>query len=346
MKINGREISSRKQPFIIAEISANHNKSLSRTLKIIREAKKAGAHAVKIQSYNANSITLNCKNKFFLIKDKKSLWNNKNLYSLYKKGSLPYSWYKAIFSEAKKNDLICFSSPFDENAIDYLDKFNVPAYKIASFENNHTPLLEKVIKKKKPLIISLGATTKNEINDLYKFFLKRKFFNFAFLQCTSSYPAKIEDSNIRTIVDLKKKYKIEIGLSDHTEGLAASIAAVSCGATIIEKHFTLDKNAGGLDDSFSMNPDEFRILVEETKNAWLSLGKISYSLSNDEKRHKIFKRSIFISKDIKKNEIFTTQNLKVVRPSNGLAPKFFEKVLGKKSKKNIKFGTPLQKKHY
>ena len=346
MKIFGREITTKKQPFIIAEISANHNNSMTRTLKIIKEAKKVGAHAIKLQSYDANSMTLNSNNKFFLIKDKKSLWYKKNLYDLYKKAALPYSWYKEIFAEAKKNDIICFSTPFDENSVDYLDNFNVPAYKIASFENNHIPLLEKVIKNKKPLIISLGATTKREINYLYNFLIKKKFYNFAFLQCTSAYPAKIEDSNIKTIIDLKKKYKIEIGLSDHTPGIGAAVAAISYGATIIEKHFTLDKNAGGFDDIFSMDPDEFRLLVNETKNAWLSLGKISYGLSKDEKRHKMFKRSIFVSKDIKKNEKFTKDNLKIVRPSNGLDPMYFKSVIGKKSKQNLKFGTPLQKKHF
>ena len=346
MKISGREITTRKEPFIIAEISANHNNSMARTLKIIKEAKKVGAHAIKLQSYVADSMTLNSNNKYFLIKDKKSLWYKKNLYDLYKEAALPYSWYKEIFLEAKKNSIICFSTPFDENSVDFLNNFNVPAYKIASFENNHIPLLEKVIKKKKPLIISLGATTKKEINYLYNFLIKKKFYNFAFLQCTSSYPARIEDSNIKTILDLRKKYKVEIGLSDHTPGIGAAVASISYGATIIEKHFTLNKNAGGFDDSFSMDPDEFRLLVNETKNAWLSLGKISYSLSKDEKRHKMFKRSIFVSKNIKKNEKFTKDNLKIVRPSNGLDPMYFKSVIGKKSKKNLKFGTPLEKKHF
>ena len=346
MKISNNKISVRKPPFIIAEISANHNNSMVRTLKLIREAKKVGANAIKLQSYNAQSMTLNSKNKFFLIKDKKSLWYKKNLFDLYKKAALPYSWYKEIFAEAKKNEIICFSTPFDENAVDFLHKFNVPAYKIASFENNHFPLIEKVIKKKKPIIISLGATTKKEINFLYNYLIRRKFYNFAFLQCTSAYPAKIEDSNIKTIMDLKKKFKVQIGLSDHTPGIGAAVAAVSYGATIIEKHFTLDKSAGGFDDIFSMDPDDFRLLVKETKNAWLSLGKISYDLSKDEKRHKMFKRSIFVSKDIQKNEKFTKKNLKIVRPSYGLDPMYFKTVIGKKSKQKLKFGTPLQKKHY
>jgi pseudaminic acid synthase len=346
MKIQGRKISKKNPPFIIAEISANHNNSITRTFKLIKEAKKVGAHAIKLQTYDADSMTLNSNNKYFKITDKKSLWHKKNLYDLYKKAALPYSWYKDIFKEAKKNNIICFSTPFDEKAVDYLNSFDVPAYKVASFENNHIPLLEKVIKKKKPIIISLGATTKKEINIIYNFLLKKKFYNFALLQCTSSYPAKIEDSNIKTILDLRKNYKVEIGLSDHTPGIGAAVAAISYGATIIEKHFTLDKNAGGFDDIFSMDPNEFKSLVIETNNAWLSLGKVSYSLSKDEQRHKMFKRSIFVSKDIKKNEIFTKDNLKIVRPSNGLDPIYYKNVLGKKSKSSLKFGTPLKKKHF
>ena len=346
MKILRRKITLKKPPFIIAEISANHNNSMARTLKIIKEAKKVGANAIKLQTYDANSMTLNSNNKYFMIKDKKSLWYKKNLFELYKQAALPYNWYKEIFSEAKKNDIMCFSTPFDENAVDFLNNFNVPAYKIASFENNHFPLIKKVIKKKKPIIVSLGATSKKEINYIYNFFIKNKFYNFAFLQCTSSYPAKIEDSNIKTIIDLRKKFKVEIGLSDHTPGIGAAIAAVSYGATIIEKHFTLDKNAGGFDDIFSMDPEDFRLLVNETKNAWLSLGEVSYSLSKDEIRHKMFKRSIFVSKDIKKNEKFSRKNIKIVRPSNGLDPIYFDQILGKKCKQNLKFGTPLKKKHF
>lgn len=346
MKILGKEISLNKKPFIIAEISANHNNSISRTFKLIEEAKKVGADAIKLQTYNADSMTLNCDSKYFKINDKKSLWYNKKLYNLYKKASLPYSWYKDIFKKARQNNIICFSTPFDEKAVDFLDTFKVPAYKIASFENNHIPLLEAVIKKKKPMIISLGATTKKEIDYLYNFLRKKKFNNFALLQCTSSYPAKIQDSNIKTILDLRKNYKVEIGLSDHTPGIGAAVAAIAYGATIIEKHFTIDKNAGGLDDIFSMDPDEFKMLVEETKNAWLSLGKISYNLSKDEKRHKVFKRSIFVSRDIKKNEIFTKENLKIIRPFNGLDPKYFKNILGKRSRQNLKFATPLEKKHY
>jgi len=344
MKIQNRKISLKKPPFIIAEISANHNNNIERTLKLVREAKKVGADAIKLQTYKADSLTLNSTKSQFVINDKKSLWYKKTLFDLYEKGSLPYSYYKDIFREAKKNNIICFSTPFDETSVDFLTTFKVPAFKIASFENNHFPLIEKVISKKKPIIISLGATTLIDIINIYKFFKKKRFNNFAFLQCTSSYPAKIEESNIKTVLDLRKKFKIEIGLSDHTPGIAAAISAISYGASIIEKHFTLDKSGGGLDDIFSMDPEDFNLLVKESKNAWLSLGKIYYGLTKSEKRHKVFKRSIYAKKNIKKGEIFSEKNLKVIRPHYGLEPKFYKKILGKTSKRNIRYASPLNRK--
>ena len=344
MKIYNKKISVNHPPFIIAEISANHNNSIKRTLNLVREAKKAGADAIKLQTYKAESLTLNSSKSQFVINDKKSLWYKKTLFDLYQKGSLPTSYYKEIFREARKKDIICFSTPFDEVSVDFLSKFKVPAFKIASFENNHFPLIEKVITKKKPLIISLGATTYKEILFLYKFLRNKKFNNFAFLQCTSSYPARIEESNIKTILDLKKKFKIEIGLSDHTPGIGAAISAISYGASIIEKHFTLDKNSGGLDDIFSMDPDEFNLLVRESKNAWLSLGKTYYGLTKSEKRHKVFKRSIYAKKDIKKGEIFSEKNIKIIRPNYGIEPKYYKKILGKIAKRNIRYASPLKKK--
>lgn len=344
MKILNKKISINDPPFIIAEISANHNNSIKRTLKLVREAKKVGVDAIKLQTYQPESLTLETYKSQFVINDKKSLWYKKSLYELYKKGSLPRSYYKEIFKEAKKHDIICFSTPFDEESVDFLTKFEVPAFKIASFENNHFPLIEKVVSKKKPIIISLGATTLSEIVYLYKFLINKNFNNFAFLQCTSSYPARIEESNVKTILDLRKKFKIEIGLSDHTPGIAAAISAISYGASIIEKHFTLDKKAGGLDDSFSMDPEEFNLLVKESKNAWLSLGKIHYGLTKSEKRHQVFKRSIYAKKDIKKGEIFSKNNLKVIRPSYGLNPKYYKKLLGKVAKRKIDYATPLTKK--
>ena len=342
MKIKNRIISENYPPFIVAEISANHNNRLSRALKLIDEAKKAGADAVKIQTYKADTITMKSKNKNFLIKDKNSLWNGKYLYDLYKQGSTPWEWHKEIFERAKKNKIICFSSPFDEKAVDFLDLLKCPIYKVASFENNHFPLIKKIIRKKKPIIISTGVSTLKDIKNIIDLLKRKKFKNFSLLKCTSSYPASSFDSNLRTISDLKNKFKIEVGLSDHTPGIGAAIASVSYGASIIEKHFTINKLAGGLDDSFSIQPDELEMLVRETRQAWASKGKIFYGLTKSEKKSKIFKRSIFISKDIKKGEKFTKNNIAIIRPGNGLSPIFYEKIIGKKSKKNIRKATPMK----
>ena len=344
MKIFNRIISEKKPPFIIAEISANHNNSLQRALKIIDEAKKAGADAVKIQTYKAETITLDSKKKDFLIDDKKSLWHGKYLYELYQKGSTPWEWHKEIFERAKKNNIICFSSPFDETAVDFLKKFKPQVYKVASFENNHVPLIKKIIKTNKPIIVSLGLTKLKDVKYLISLFKKCKFKNFALLKCTSAYPAKLEESNLKTILDLKKRFNVEIGLSDHTPGIGAAIASVAYGATIIEKHFTLNKNAGGFDDIFSIEPHELNSLVQESKRAWLSLGKVYYSYTKSEKRHSMFKRSIYTSKDIKKGELFSKNNVKIIRPNKGLHPKYYFEILGKKSLKNIEYATPFKKK--
>ncbi len=346
MKINNRKISINSPPFIVAEISANHNNNLNRALKLIDEAKKAGADAVKLQTYTADTITLKTKKREFLISDKESLWKGKYLHDLYKKGSTPWSWHKELFNRAKKNRIICFSSPFDETAVDFLEKFNVPAYKIASFENNHIPLVKKIIKTKKPIIISTGATHLKEIYEIIKVFRRKKFKNFALLKCTSSYPASVKESNIETIVDLRKRFKTEIGLSDHTPGIGAAVASISFGASIIEKHFTLNKKSGGLDDSFSMDANELNNLVIECKRAWQSKGKIFYGVTKSEKKSLIFKRSIYTSKKIKKGELLSKKNIKVIRPNLGLHPKYYEKILGKKVLKDLDRATALKKSHF
>ena len=346
MKIDKRIISANHPPFIIAELSANHNNSIKRTLKLIDEAKRAGADAVKIQTYTADSMTLNSQSKDFLINDKKSLWNGQYLYQLYKKGSMPLEWHKEIFAMAKKKKILCFSTPFDETAVDFLNKFKVPAFKIASFENNHFPLIKKIIDKKKPIIISLGLTKIEDINDILKIFKKKHYNNFAFLKCTSSYPALASDSNLLTIADLKKKFNVEVGLSDHTPGIGAAVASVVYGASIIEKHFTLDKKSGGLDDSFSIEPDELNNLVIETRRAWESKGKIYYGISKSEKKSLMFKRSIYSCKDIKKGEKFSKNNLIIVRPGYGILPKYFEEMIGKKALKNIDEAKPIKKNYY
>lgn len=342
MKIGKREISERKPPFIVAEISANHNNSLSRTLKLIDEAKNAGADAIKIQTYKPDTITLKSKKKDFLINNKKSLWFGKYLYELYSKGSLPWEWHKAVFERAKKNKITCFSTPFDETAVNFLEKLKCPLYKVASFENNHVPLIEKLISLKKPIIISTGLTRLNDIKFIIQNFKKRKFQNFVLLKCTSSYPAPEEDTNLKCIEDLRKRFKINVGLSDHTEGIGVAIASVMFGSVLIEKHFTLNKKDGGLDDSFSINPKELRELVVETKRAWKSRGKVYYGISKSERASVIFKRSIYVSRNIKKDELLSKNNIKVVRPNLGLHPKYFNQVLGKKAKKNLFRANPLK----
>ena len=342
MKIGKREISERKPPFIVAEISANHNNSLSRTLKLIDEAKNAGADAIKIQTYKPDTITLKSKKKDFLINNKKSLWFGKYLYELYSKGSLPWEWHKAVFERAKKNKITCFSTPFDETAVNFLEKLKCPLYKVASFENNHVPLIEKLISLKKPIIISTGLTRLNDIKFIIQNFKKRKFQNFVLLKCTSSYPAPEEDTNLKCIEDLRKRFKINVGLSDHTEGIGVAIASVMFGSVLIEKHFTLNKKDGGLDDSFSINPKELRELVVETKRAWKSRGKVYYGISKSERASVIFKRSIYVSRNIKKDELLSKNNIKVVRPNLGLQPKYFNQVLGKKAKKNLFRANPLK----
>ena len=335
MIIQNKIISRKNPPFIVAEVSANHNNSLQRALKLIDEAKKAGADAVKIQTYTADTITLDSKKRDFLITDKKSLWYGKYLYELYKKGSTPWEWHNEIFNRAKKNNIICFSTPFDETAVDFLRKFNPPVFKVASFENNHFPLIKKIIKTKKPIIISLGVSTLKDIQELVIYLRKNKAKNFALLKCTSSYPASVSDSNLKTILDIKKKFNVEVGLSDHTPGIGVAIASVAFGASIIEKHFTLNSNDGGLDDSFSINPSELNSLVCESRRAWESIGKKYFGILKSEENSIIFKRSIYASRNILKGEKFTKNNIKIIRPSFGISPKYFDKILGKKSLKNI-----------
>jgi len=342
MKIKDRVINESKPPFVIAEISANHNNSLKRALRLIDEAKEAGADAVKLQTYKPSTIAVNSDKKEFVIKDRKSLWYGKSLYELYKIGSMPWEWHKELFKRAKKNNIICFSSPFDESAVDFLKKLKSPAYKVASFENNHVPLMKKIIAVKKPTIVSLGITKLNNIKNIVNLFKKSNHKNFALLKCTSSYPAPVEESNLKTIKDLKKRFKVQIGISDHTQGIGVAIASISYGASIIEKHFTLNKKSGGLDDSFSIDPKELKDLVVESKRAWSSQGKVYYDLSKSEKKSNFFKRSIFIISKMKKGERFTDKNLKILRPNLGLDPKYYYKVLGKKCLLNLSKNTPLK----
>ena len=343
MKILNRNIDISSKPFVIAEMSGNHCKSLSVALKIVEAAAKSGADAIKLQTFSLNSMTLNLKTKNFIISDNKSLWKGKKLYNLYNKVHTPWKWHSTIIKKAKKFGLICFSSVFDEESLDFLESLNAPAYKIASFENNHYPLIEKVAKTKKPLIISTGLASYKDLDEIYRILKKSKNLNFAFLKCTSSYPASPENTNLNTIPSLIKKYKCTVGLSDHTLGTSTAIASVSLGSRIIEKHIKLSKKSKSLDDKFSLDPYEFKKMTLGISTAWKSLGKNYLGLSNEENKSKFFKRSIYVTKRINKGEIFSKNNIKVIRPGNGLHPKFFNKLLGKKSKKDLKKGTPTRK---
>ena len=338
IKIAHHTIGLNHSPFIIAEMSGNHNQSLERALEIVDAAAFAGADAIKLQTYTADTITMKGA---YTINDENSLWNGKELHELYQQAYTPWEWHQPIFERAKEKGLIAFSSPFDETAVDFLETLDVPAYKIASFENTHLPLIRKVAQTGKPIIISTGVSSISDIDETVRLLRKEGCENFILLKCTSTYPATPENTNINTIPHLSKLYNCIVGLSDHTMGIGVSVAAVALGARVIEKHFTLRRADGGVDSAFSLEPEELKALVVETKNAYLSLGEISYGVQQAEEKSKFFKRSIYVSKDIAIGEIFTNENLKIIRPGNGLAPKFIDDIIGKKAKCFIKAGTPL-----
>lgn len=345
VKIENRIIGENAPPFVIAEMSGNHNRSLERALGIVYAAAKAGAHALKLQTYTADTMTLNLNEGEFRIEDPKSLWKGHSLYDLYEEAHTPWEWHKPIFDLCKKLGLIAFSTPFDATAVDFLESLNVPCYKIASFENTDIPLIRKVAATGKPVFISTGMATLAELRETAQVFKKSKNKNLILLKCTSAYPARAEDANLRTILDLKKKFKCQVGLSDHTIGLAAAVASVSLGATAIEKHFTLSRAEGGVDAAFSLEPKEMTQLVEETTRAWKSLGKISYGCSSEKEKNSLqFRRSIYAVENIKAGERFTEKNLRCIRPGLGLAPKYLARLIGKKAKIPLKKGTPMRMK--
>jgi pseudaminic acid synthase len=325
-------------PFIIAEMSGNHNQSLERALKIVDAAADAGASAIKIQTYTADTLTIK---GVFKITEKSSLWYGKDLHDLYDEAHTPWDWHKAIFEHAEKRGIICFSSPFDETAVDLLESLNNPIYKIASFEINHIPLLKYIAKTGKPVIMSTGASSLSEIAEAVNVLKREGCENLTLLKCTSTYPATAENSNLNTIPHLKELFNCEVGLSDHTMGIGVAVAAIAKGANVIEKHFCLDRSEGGVDSAFSLEPAEFKQLVIEAKNAYLALGKINYGITNDEKKVDAGKRSIYISEKINEGEVITTKNIKVIRPGFGLHPRYYTDVLGKKANKNLKIGQPL-----
>lgn len=328
-------------PFIIAEISGNHNQSLERALEIVEAAATTGAHAIKLQTYTADTMTLDLKEREFFISDEKSLWKGQSLYDLYKIAHTPWDWHKPIFDHAKKLGLICFSTPFDETAVDFLEKLRVPIYKIASFENTDIPLIRRVAATGKPLIISTGMATQEELDESVDAARKGGCKELTLLKCTSTYPATPENSNLLTIPYLRDRYGCEIGLSDHTLGIGVAISSVALGATVIEKHFTLKRSDGGVDAAFSLEPNEMKQLVEETARAWQSLGKAFIGPTEAEKPSITFRRSLYIVKDLKAGDILTKENVRAIRPGLGLSPKNLDEVLGKKIKSSVKMGAAL-----
>jgi pseudaminic acid synthase len=341
MKIADRKIGGDAPPFVIAEMSGNHNQSLSRALDIVDAAAKAGAHALKLQTYTAETITLDIQEGAFFISDEQSLWKGKSLHDLYTQAYTPWEWHEPIMARAKSHGMFCFSTPFDESAVDFLEGLEVPAYKIASFENIHLPLIRKVASTGKPLIISTGMATLGEIDDAVRAAREAGCKDLILLKCTSTYPATPQNSNVLTIPHMRELFDCEIGLSDHTMGIGASIAAVAHGASVIEKHFTLRRADGGVDSTFSLEPEELNALVVETERAWQSLGKVTYGPSDAEKKSLVFRRSIYIAKDIKAGDILTRDNLRCVRPGLGLSPKYYEMLIGKATKRDVQKGTPM-----
>jgi len=336
--MNGDEMN--KKTFIVAEISANHGGSLENAKASIKGALEAGADAVKIQTYTADTITINCNNEYFQIK-KGTLWDGKTLYELYKEAFTPWEWHKPLFDYAKELGIPLFSTPFDFTAVDFLEELGNPYYKVASFEIVDIPLIEYMASKGKPIIISTGIATKSDIEDAVRACHRMNNFDVTLLQCTSEYPAKLEDANLAMMGDMKREFNVNIGLSDHTNGIEVPTIAVAMGATIVEKHFILDKSFGGPDSSFSMEPSEFKKMVEKIRQVEMVIGKVDYTLSEKRKKSREFSRSLFVVKDIEEGETFTHENIRSIRPSNGLAPKYLPEIIGKKALKKIEFGTPL-----
>jgi N-acetylneuraminate synthase len=341
IKITNRLIGRDHSPFIIAEISGNHNQSLDRALEIVAAAAKTGVDAIKLQTYTADTLTIDIKKDDFLISDPKSLWNGKSLYELYQQAHTPWEWHKPIFELCNKLRLLCFSTPFDETAVEFLENLHAPAYKIASFENTHLPLIEQVAETGKPLLLSTGMATHAELEESVKTARAAGCKDLILLKCTSAYPALPANSNLLTIPDMQERYGCQVGLSDHTLGIGVAIASIAMGATVIEKHFTLNRNDDGVDAKFSLEPDEMRSLVAESKKAWEALGKVQYGPSEQEIKSLIFRRSIYAVKNIAAGEPFTKDNTRVIRPGFGLPPCDYKKILGRTAKANIKRGTPL-----
>lgn len=329
------------KPFIIAEMSGNHNKSFERALAIVEAAAMAGVSAIKLQTYTADTMTIDCDMPNFKIEDKNSLWYGWKLYDLYKEAHTPWEWHEPLMKRAKELGVLCFSTPFDLSSVDFLESLNVPAYKIASFENTDTNLLKRVSETGKPIIISTGMASLSDIETMLNTVQKSGKSQVILLKCTSAYPANAADANLRTIPFWRELFGCEVGLSDHTSGIGVAVAGVALGATIIEKHFTLDRSEGGVDSAFSLEPEELGKLVEETNRAWNALGHIQRDRTESEKNSLQFKRSVYFIEDLIEGEVITKEKIRCIRPGYGLQPKYYDALIGRSVKRAVKRGEPV-----
>jgi N-acetylneuraminate synthase len=341
IKIADRVIGPEARPFVIAELSGNHNQSLERALEIVEAAATAGAHGLKLQTYTPDTMTIDVREGDFLIKDPKSLWSGLSLYELYGEAFTPWEWHEAIFAKARSLGLIPFSTPFDDTAVDFLEELDVPCYKIASFENADLALIRKAAETGKPLIISTGMATVAELDETVRAARDAGCRDLVLLKCTSTYPATPQNTNITTIPHMRQLFECEVGLSDHTMGIGVSVASVALGATVIEKHFTLRRADGGVDSTFSIEPPEMASLVAETERAWLALGHVAYGPLDAEKASTQFRRSLYVVQDLKAGEVLTRENVRAIRPGWGMPTKYLDDVLGRPVNRDVKRGTPL-----
>jgi N-acetylneuraminate synthase len=341
MQIAGREIGPGQPPYVIAEMSGNHNQSLERALAIVDAAADAGAHAVKIQTYTADTMTLDIAEGEFFISDPGSLWQGNSLHKLYQQAHTPWEWHAPIFRRARERGIVCFSTPFDDSAVELLESLQAPAYKIASFELVHLPLIRRVAATGKPMIMSTGMATLAEIDEAVAAARGAGCTQLALLKCTSTYPATPGNSNVRTIAHMRGLYDCEVGLSDHTMGVGVAVAAVACGATLVEKHFTLARADGGVDSAFSLEPAELACLVTETERAWQGLGEVRYGCTAAEAPSLAYRRSIYVVADLKAGDVLGMDNLRCIRPGGGLPPKYLEMVLGRRVSRDVRRGTAL-----
>lgn len=330
-----------QKPFIIAEMSGNHNQSLERALAIVDAAAAAGVDAIKIQTYTADTMTLDIDTGEFFIADPNSLWKGESLYHLYEKAHTPWEWHKPIFDRCKEHGIMGFSTPFDDTSVDFLEELGVPCYKIASFENIDLPLIRKAARTGKPIIVSTGMTTVSELADLVQTARDNGCTDLTLLKCTSSYPSSPEGTNLRTIPHMRELFGCDVGLSDHTLGIGVGVASVALGATVIEKHFTLSRADGGVDAAFSLEPDEMAQLVRECRAAALAMGEVRYEMAEQEKKSLQFRRSLYIAEDMRAGDVLTEKNLRRIRPGHGLSPKHYDVLLGRQVKCDVKRGTPV-----